>query len=97
MIAIWVRQQEGELKLAHEQLEELNRALPAAFHQSPPAHIEGSAEQEILEAARKQKADLIVVGARSSTFFGRLFLGSTANAVLAHAPCSVLVVRRAES
>jgi nucleotide-binding universal stress UspA family protein len=93
LIAVWVRQQKDEMRAEGQQLEELNRVLPRAFHQSPPKYVEGSAEQKILETANEQHSDLIVVGTRTSTFLGRLFLGSTSNAVLAHAPCSVLLVR----
>lgn len=93
LIAVWVRQQKEEMQLARGQLAALNQSLPSAFHTSPPMHVEGSAEQQILELAKQQKSDLIIVGSRSSTFFGRLFLGSTASALLAHAPCSVMLVR----
>jgi len=93
LIAVWVQQQKEEIESARAQLAALNQSLPPAFHGLPPAYVEGSAEQEILELARQQKSDLIIVGSRSTTFFGRLFLGSTASALLTHAPCSVLLVR----
>jgi nucleotide-binding universal stress UspA family protein len=55
--------------------------------------INGPAEIEIVEAARRWRADLIVVGSHGRGFWGRL-LGSVSDAVVHHAPCSVLVVRK---
>ncbi|MFV2198961.1 universal stress protein [Nocardiopsis sp. LOL_012] len=46
----------------------------------------------LLEAA--SGARLVVVGARGARGFARLSLGGVAHAVLHHAPCPVLVVRR---
>ena len=53
----------------------------------------GTAGREIVRVAQETAADLIVVGAHASGGFGRLFLGSTANQVLRHAPCPVLIAR----
>jgi nucleotide-binding universal stress UspA family protein len=54
--------------------------------------LRGSPEQQIVEEAKKWKADLIVVGCHGRGFWGRM-LGSVSDAVVHHAPCSVLVVR----
>ncbi len=53
----------------------------------------GHEAQEILKAARLQKADLVIVGSRGLTGLRRLLMGSVAHTVSHHAPCSVLVVR----
>ncbi len=53
----------------------------------------GDPAKEIVAAAKKKEADLVVIGSRG---FGRLkglVLGSVAQKVLGHAPCPVLVVR----
>lgn len=47
----------------------------------------------ILEVARQCNADLIVVGARGHSAVYRALLGSTADFVVNHAQCPVLVVR----
>lgn len=52
----------------------------------------GDAAREIVAAAREWKADLIVVGTHGRQGIGRMLLGSVAEAVLRHAPCSVLVI-----
>jgi len=51
------------------------------------------AYHEIVEAARKQRADLIVLSTHGSTGLERIFMGSTAERIVRHAPCPVLVVR----
>lgn len=47
----------------------------------------------IVEEARTWKADLVVVGSHGRSGLSALFLGSVATHVVAHAPCSVLVVK----
>ncbi|MCA9471870.1 MAG: universal stress protein [Nitrospirales bacterium] len=54
----------------------------------------GHAAEEILRAARRFRADLIVMGSRGLTGLKRQFLGSVSTRVARHAECSVLVVRR---
>ena len=49
--------------------------------------------QEIVELARELRVDAIVVGSRGVSAIRRLLLGSTAENVVRHAPCPVLVVR----
>lgn len=46
----------------------------------------------ILDAAKQERCDLIVMGAKKSGLFGRLFGDNTVEKVLRHAPCPVLVV-----
>ena len=58
---------------------------------------EGDARSAILDEAESWGADLIVVGSHGRTGLKRLVLGSVAAAVMAHAPCSVEVVRRRHS
>jgi nucleotide-binding universal stress UspA family protein len=53
----------------------------------------GHPAQEILDAARAHRADLIVLGhSGRSGAWGR-FLGTTAEKVSRHAECAVLIVR----
>lgn len=49
----------------------------------------------IVEEAKKNKADLIVMGRRGRTGLKRLLMGSVTAKVIGHAPCNVLVVPRA--
>jgi len=50
-------------------------------------------DKQIVQAARTLRADLIVMGTHGRTGFSRLFVGSVASRVVAHAHCPVLVVR----
>lgn len=54
--------------------------------------ISGVPKTEILRLAEEKKTDLIVCGSHGRSGFA-LLLGSTANAILHHAPCDVLAVR----
>jgi len=54
----------------------------------------GTARRDINRFAEEWGADLVMVGCNDLSDLGRLFLGSTAQAVVRHAPCSVEVVRR---
>jgi nucleotide-binding universal stress UspA family protein len=55
---------------------------------------EGDPRTAILKEAEDWNADLIIMGSHGRTGLARLLLGSVAQAVVAHAPCSVEVVRR---
>jgi nucleotide-binding universal stress UspA family protein len=52
----------------------------------------GTPFHEIATAARERTADLIVIATRGYTGAKRVLLGSTAERVVRHAPCSVLTV-----
>ena len=52
----------------------------------------GSPKIEIIKVARQNQVDLIVIGSHGRHGLA-LLLGSTANAVLHHAPCDILAVR----
>jgi nucleotide-binding universal stress UspA family protein len=54
----------------------------------------GRAESRIVEAAADFAADMIIVGSHSSNALERILLGSVSDAVVHHAHCSVLIVRR---
>ena len=49
--------------------------------------------EALIQVARDQRAELIVVGHTGSGYVTRALLGSTAENVVRHAPCDVLVVR----
>jgi nucleotide-binding universal stress UspA family protein len=57
----------------------------------------GSAYREIVEAADELGADLIVLGTHGRTGLAHLLMGSTAERVVRHARCPVLVVRERQS
>ncbi len=54
---------------------------------------DGVPSEEILRAARRHHADLIVLGTHGRTGLGRIFMGSVAERVLQRATAPVLTVR----
>ena len=86
----WGVNEEELVELHRQQLQNI-----AAELASPPILtklLTGNPKDEIVGYAREQETDLIVIGSHGRHGIG-LLLGSTANAVLHHAPCDVLAVR----
>jgi universal stress protein A len=57
------------------------------------ALVEGSPKVEIIQYARKQNIDLIVLATHGRTGLTHVIMGSVAEAVVRTAPCPVLTVR----
>jgi nucleotide-binding universal stress UspA family protein len=82
-------------ELAAKKLSELRNeigsqtAVKANVRSGVPYH-------EIIRAAEETNTDLIVISTHSRTGFARMFLGSTAERVVRHAPCPVMVIRQKE-
>lgn len=74
--------------LAQEEIEELVPVNPLVQTGNP--------YQEIVTAARERNIDLIIISTHGYTGLKHLWLGSTAERVVRHAPCPVLVVRERE-
>jgi nucleotide-binding universal stress UspA family protein len=55
--------------------------------------LRGHAALRLVEFARDVRADLIVIGHSGHTSAWGSFLGTTADKIVRHAPCGVLVVR----
>ena len=53
----------------------------------------GEAASEIVRVAKERGVDLIVISSHGRTGLGRILFGSTAESVVRHAPCPVLVVK----
>jgi len=54
---------------------------------------QGNPAEEILETAKKLKADLIVTGSHGRHGAQKFLLGSVSSKLVDHAPCTVLVVK----
>jgi nucleotide-binding universal stress UspA family protein len=52
-----------------------------------------SPAEEIVQVAKNEKVDLIVIGSRGLAGKTKYFVGSTASRVVTYSPCSVLVVK----
>ena len=55
--------------------------------------VHGEAASEIVRVAKERDVDLIVISSHGRTGLGRILFGSTAEAVVRHASCPVLVVK----
>jgi nucleotide-binding universal stress UspA family protein len=55
--------------------------------------VHGDAAAEIVRVAAEREVDLIVISSHGRTGLGRIIFGSTAEAVVRHATCPVLVVK----
>ena len=53
----------------------------------------GEPAEAIVDTARENGADLVIVGTRGENAAKRALMGSVSTSVLHHAPCDVLVVR----
>lgn len=69
------------------------RKLIKAGFTAEPVYQLGNPAEEILTAAVKHDADLIVMGAQGLGAIDRFLLGSVSTRVVQHATCAVLVVR----
>jgi nucleotide-binding universal stress UspA family protein len=59
--------------------------------------VHGEAAAEIVRVAKERSVDLIVVSSHGRTGLGRILFGSTAEAIVRHATCPVLVVKPAKA
>jgi nucleotide-binding universal stress UspA family protein len=79
-------------KAAHQQMRELVSATESDGIKVEPLVEMGHAGEQICERARSHGADLIVTSTHGWTGFKHVLLGSTAEYVVQHARCPVLVV-----
>ena len=82
---------------ASDAVEQISRRIPALEKNLSTHVLCGAPAPSIIHEAEEWGADLIVVGSHGYGFWERMFLGSVSNAVVHHAPCSVLVVRQKAS
>ena len=83
----FVKEAQELVDLTAVKLEILGLSIDARVRQGDP-------RKEILDEAEDWRADLIVVGSHGQTGVQRWLVGSVAEHVVRHAPCSVEVVRR---
>jgi nucleotide-binding universal stress UspA family protein len=89
--------EEGARQSAQAQLDKVLADLKAGGTAATGRLVSGAPWHEITEQARREATDLIVVGTHGYTGLKHVLLGSTAERVVRHAPCPVLVVRAAEA
>ncbi len=67
--------------------------LAAAGYRVKEAYLPGDPADEIVKAAKRLRADLVVAGAKGLGAVGRFLLGSVSTKLVQHSPCSILIVR----
>jgi nucleotide-binding universal stress UspA family protein len=93
MAAAWEQEHQQNLQAARQELEQFRDRLPSFFAKQDAIVVEGRPAEQIVMQIRAKGIDLVVVGSHGHGRIQRLLLGSTAEQVLASAPCSVLVAR----
>ena len=85
------------VKRAEQLTQRTVEALSTAGVMAEALVREGDARSVIVDEAKDWDADLIVLGSHGYTGFKRWLLGSVAQAVASHAPCSVEIVRHKQT
>ena len=80
---------EFRVRIANEAVSSLKKAGLTATTRV----VNGDARLELVDLARTEQCDLVVVGSHGRTGLARLLLGSVAAHVVSHAPCTVVVVK----
>ena len=88
---VYLRQLEAQVQ---QGLEQRQQRIQAAGVQGNILMVHGVPFQRIIDLARDQQVDLIIMGTHGRTGLQHLLLGSVAEKVVRLAPCSVLIVRQ---
>jgi universal stress protein A len=78
---------------AEQELRQWIKAEIPDLERVTPVVTTGSPGDEVCEQAAKRRVSLIVISTHGHTGLKRYLLGSVAEKVVRHAPCSVLIVR----
>ncbi len=94
--ADWTAIQTDLLDASRDHLREFSRTKAAEYGPVKQILCENSACDGIIETARTEAVDLIIISTHGRTGLRHALLGSTAERVVRHAPCPVLTVRERE-
>jgi nucleotide-binding universal stress UspA family protein len=92
MAGAWQVEHDAEVAAVGGTLAAFQRTLPPVFHTAAPIVAEGNPGDRILERVKADGIDLVILGRTPTDPLSRWLLGSTSEAVLTNAPCSVLLV-----
>src|SRR5215469_7673478 len=82
---------------AQKSVEEITKPLADAGLRVNPMVVLDNPRHALPRVASEWKADLVIMGSHGTGAVGRLLVGSTTQAVLRHATCSVEIVRSKEA
>jgi nucleotide-binding universal stress UspA family protein len=95
MAAGYAPELKDQIKEGQALVESMARKLRAAGYRVSTAVETGDAREKIVDSAEQWVADLIMLGSHGRRGVSRFLLGSVAESVARHAPCSVEIVRAA--
>ncbi len=95
--ALFEEMSEESVRFHQEKAASAEQELQGTGFKTEAMILNGDPRTELVEAARTEQADLLVVGSHGRTGMAKLLMGSVASYVVTHAPCSVLVVKLKES
>jgi nucleotide-binding universal stress UspA family protein len=78
---------------ARKRLATLTDRAKKAGVRATPLLLDGTPHEQISRAARRTRADMVVIGTHGRTGLAKVLLGSVAERVIRFAPCPVLTVR----
>src|SRR5262245_37242739 len=90
---IWEEMEASSRAYAQKQMDALVAKAKKAGVRVKTLLLTGVPHERIVQAARSQRADLVVMGTHGRTGLQRFFLGSVAERVVASAGCPVMTVR----
>jgi nucleotide-binding universal stress UspA family protein len=93
MSAGYAPELQSQRPAAEKLLRQAAQTLHDAGFQVDTEVAQGDVREAILDAAQNWDADMIVLGSHGRGEVGRFLLGSVAESVARHAPCSVEIVR----
>jgi nucleotide-binding universal stress UspA family protein len=93
----WVHEHQQAIDRNLASMRDLALSLPAGLPSEEPLVAEGEPADQILAAINRDKADLVVIGVKHRHSIADAIFGSTSEAVLNHANCSVLLVPHHET
>lgn len=94
LMAISVARDEGKVEIAQAIVQKLKREAALQNITIQTMVYQGWPYLSIIDAAKENEADLIVIGALGMTELSSFLMGSVTERVIAHAPCAVMVVKR---
>jgi nucleotide-binding universal stress UspA family protein len=90
---VWDEVERTARTYAQKQIDKLIAKANQAGVRARSVLLEGTPADRIVRAAKRHRADVIVMGTHGRSGLAKLFLGSVAERVVATAPCPVMTVR----
>ncbi|MFM7207294.1 MAG: universal stress protein [Planctomycetaceae bacterium] len=88
----WRQEHDDEVKSLDAALDAFAATLPPAFRTARPIVAQGNPGERIMAVAADERIDIVVLGRTPADPLSRWLIGSTSEAVLAHAAASVMIV-----